>query len=76
MENWRNLLEIAKHPHSHYIALLSIFLPVSSFYTVFVQIVVNRLTKLDLSDFEYLIRVLSFLPVLRQFAFSRFCWKM
>lgn len=52
------------------------FLPNSYFYTIFVQIVVNRLNKLETPDFVYLLRVLKALPVAKQFAFARFCWRM
>lgn len=74
--NWRRLLEIATRPTTNYIALLSLFLPPPSFYTIFIQIVVNRLTKLTPADYTYLLRVLSFLPVARQYAFARFCWRV
>lgn len=76
LDNWRNLQEIALHPHSNYISLLSIYLPVSSFYTIFVQIIVNKLTRLDASDFNYILRVLGLLPSSRRYAFARFCWRM
>lgn len=75
-ENWRNLLEIAQHPSQNFLSLLAMFLPNSYFYTVFVQIVVNRLNKLETPDFVYLLRVLKALPVAKQFAFARFCWRM
>ena len=74
--NWRRLLDIATRPTTNYIALLSLFLPPASFYTIFIQIVVNRLTKLTPADYTYLLRVLSFLPVARQYAFARFCWRV
>lgn len=74
--NWRRLLDIATRPTTNYIALLSLFLPPASFYTIFIQIVVNRLTKLTSADYSYLLRVLSFLPVARQYAFARFCWRV
>ena len=74
--NWRRLLDIATRPTTNYIALLSLFLPPASFYTIFIQIVVNRLTKLTSADYTYLLRVLSFLPVARQYAFARFCWRV
>lgn len=75
-DNWKNLLEIALHPSHNYISLLAMFLPSSYFYTIFVQIVVNRLNKLEPPDFAYLLRVLKALPVAKQFAFARFCWRM
>ena len=64
-----------RHPFN-YLSLLSFFLPSSLFYTIFIQIVVNRLTKLTQADFVYLLHVLSFLPVARQYAFARFCWRV
>lgn len=76
MENWRNLLDIAQHPSQNFLSLLALFLPNSYFYTIFVQIVVNRLNKLETPDFVYLLRVLKALPVAKQFAFARFCWRM
>ncbi|KAK8818627.1 hypothetical protein WA538_003938, partial [Blastocystis sp. DL] len=74
--NWKNLLDIALHPHSNYISLLSLFLPVSSFYTIFIQIVVNRLNQLDATDFSYMLRVLELLSPSRRYAFARFCWRI
>ena len=74
--NWKNLLDIALHPHSNYISLLSLFLPVSSFYTIFIQIVVNRLNQLDATDFSYMLRVLELLSPSRRYAFARFCWRL
>ena len=76
LDNWRNLQEISLHPHSNYISLLSIYLPVSLFYTIFVQIIVNKLNRLDASDFSYILRVLGLLPASRRYAFARFCWRM
>ena len=76
LDNWRNLQEISLHPHSNYISLLSIYLPVSLFYTIFVQIIVNKLNRLDASDFSYILRVLGLLPSSRRYAFARFCWRM
>ncbi len=76
LDNWRNLQEISLHPHSNYISLLSIYLPVSLFYTIFGQIIVNKLNRLDGSDFNYILRVLGLLPSSRRYAFARFCWRM
>ena len=76
LDNWRNLQEISLHPHSNYISLLSIYLPVSLFYTIFVQIIVNKLNRLDGSDFNYILRVLGLLPSSRRYAFARVCWRM
>ena len=75
-DNWERLLDVAVHPTNNYLSLLSFFLPSSLFYTIFIQIVVNRLTKLTQADFIYLLHVLSFLPVARQYAFARFCWRV
>ena len=75
-DNWERLLDVAVHPTNNYLSLLSFFLPSSLFYTIFIQIVVNRLTKLTQADFVYLLHVLSFLPVARQYAFARFCWRV
>ena len=75
-DNWERLLDVAVHPTNNYLSLLSLFLPSSLFYTIFIQIVVNRLTKLTQADFTYLLHVLSLLPVARQYAFARFCWRV
>lgn len=75
-DNWRSIIEIIKHPTDNFISLLSLFLPVRYFYTVYIQIVVNHLTKLDAANFNYLVKVLSYLPTSKQFPFARFCWRM
>ena len=75
-DNWKSILEIMKHPTDHFISLLSLFLPFHYFYTVFIQIVVNQMTKLDATNFIYIIKVLSYLSKEKQFPFARFCWRM
>ena len=75
-DNWRSIIEIMKHPTNNFISLLSLFLPVQFFYTVYIQIIASHLNTLDFTNFNYLIKVLNFLPSHKQYPFSRFCWRM
>ena len=74
--NWKSILEIIKSPSNHYVSLLSLFLPVPYFYTVFIQIISMQLTKLDITNFNYILKVIQYLPTHKQFPFARYCWKM
>lgn len=74
--DWRNLVDVALHPADNYISLLSVFVPASSFYTVYIQIIANIIGRFDVFKFRYMMKVLESLETRRRLCFARFCWKL